>query len=479
MPNTFKTVSRTGFGSRIMSAIVGVPIGIILIFGSCIMLYWNEGRVDYSKIASKSTAVPASQIDQSENGKFVSVTGVVSTNQQIGDGAYLKPGPYIAVQRTVGEYAWVQTESTQSQNNTGGSSTNTTTYNYTEEWTNNPQNSSTFQYPQGHQNPSLPIESSTIEATSGQVGAYSFDPQTIKLPALQNISLNSSNINLPIPSSSTATTTEANPLSNLTIASPQYLFGGGGSLTSPQLGAIRISYQALQSGTTVTVFGQLNNGSLTAYTDSSNHTIYDLLNGDRQTAIATLHSQYEKTLWLFRLLGIGLIWLGLMLLFNPLDTLLDFIPIVGEIGGLITVIITLPVALILGGSVIIVSYSVHRPIDLVIVVILVMVIWIVLFKMIKKIRNIPKRGSSNNSSPQTPQQSFNSYQAVQTPVSGSLFPNSNIAPQPIQPNPYNSTPPPLSPNPTYSPQVVPPNPQQSQPPYPNQDNGEQQPPVIP
>ena len=47
MPNTFTTVSHQGFGSRIMGAIIGVPVGIVLIFGSCILLYWNEGRTDY------------------------------------------------------------------------------------------------------------------------------------------------------------------------------------------------------------------------------------------------------------------------------------------------------------------------------------------------------------------------------------------------------------------------------------------------
>ena len=471
MPNIFTTVTRTGFGNRIMGAIVGVPIGIVLIIGSCIMLYWNEGRVDYSKIASQSTPVQASQVAQSENGKFVSVTGIVSTNQQIGDGAYLKPGPYVAVKRTVEEYAWVQYEQTQSHNNTGGSSTNTTTYTYQEEWTNDPTDSSTFQYPQGHQNPQLPIQSSTIEATSGQVGAYSFDPQTINLPTLQSISLSSSNVNLPTAGTTTtpagtSIAPTASPTSNLTIASPEYLYGGGGSLTAPQIGAIRISYQALQSGTTVTVFGQLNDGSLVAYTDPNNRTLYDLLYGNRQTAIATLHSQYEKILWILRGLGIALIWVGLMLLFGPLDTLLDFIPIVGEIGGMIVSIITLPLALILGGTVIIVSYSVRHPIDLFIAVILIMAIWIGIFKLIKKARNIPRRGNGNNLLSHVPPQSP-LPQTPQTPASGSLFP-SNDLPQSVQTTSYSPTPP--LPNPTYPPRVASPSPQQNQSPYPNQDN---------
>jgi hypothetical protein len=488
MSNTFTTVSRQGFGSRLVGAIIGVPVGIVLIFGSCFLLYWNEGRTDYSKIASKSIPVQASQVDQSQNGKFVSVTGTVSTNQQIADGAYLKPSSYVAVQRTVDEYAWVQTEHTSSSNNVGGSSTNKTTYTYSEQWTDDPADSSTFQYPQGHQNQPKPLNDTQVAATSGQVGAYSFDPQTIKLPTLQDVSLSSTNVTLPTattappttvaPSTTQTTATPAttNPLSDLTLASSQYIYGGSGSLTAPQVGDIRISYEALPSGTTTTAFGQLNNGSLAAYTDPSNHTLYDLLLGDRQTAIATLHNQYEKTTWIIRGVGVGLIWIGLMMLFGPLDMLLDFIPIAGEIGGMLTVIITLPVALLLGGTVIIVGYTLHHLIALLIGVPLIFVVWIGIFKLIKKARNIPKRGSGGNLPPTTPQQPVNPYQAPQTPTSGSLFPTSNSTePQPVQPTSYSPTP---SPNPTYPPQVVNPSPQQTQPPYGNQDNGGQQPPVV-
>jgi hypothetical protein len=461
MPNTFTTVSRQGFGSRIMGAIIGVPVGIVLIFGSCILLYWNEGRTDYSKIASKSMVVQASQVDQSENGKFVSVTGSVSTNQQIGDGAYLKPSTYVAVQRTVDEYAWVQNEQTTSHSNVGGSANNTTTYTYKEEWTDNPADSSTFQYPQGHQNPPKPLNDTSVEATNAQVGAYSFDPQTIKLPTLQNVNLSSNNVTLPTPTTTVTpgtvqtTTTASSPLSDLTLASSQYIYGGSGSLTTPQVGDIRISYEALPSGTTATAFGQPNNGALGAYTDPSNHTLYDLLLGDRQTAIATLHNQYETTTWIIRGVGVGLIWLGLMMLFGPLDMLLDFIPIAGEIGGAITFIITLPIALLLGGTVIIIGYTLHHVIALLIGVPLIFAVWIGIFKLIKKARNIPKRGSGGGGSPPTaPQQPIAPYNQAPPSSSGSLFPPNNpanVQPQPspvmppqpapyVQPNTYNPTP---------------------------------------
>lgn len=466
--NPNQVVTTTGFGSRIMSAIAGVPVGIVLIFGSCFMLYWNEGRTDYSKIAAQSVPVQSQQVDQSANGKFVSVTGSI-TGRQIGDGAYLKPVSTVAVQRIVEQYAWVETQHTQSHDNTGGSQTNTTTYTYAEQWVDRPADSSTFHNPSGHQNSIKPLNDTLVKAPSSQVGAYTFDPQTIKLPSLQDMPLNAANTMLPDPtvsalstpvtgcgsgtsrlpyncpaqplSSAPATATAA--LSNISLASSQYLYGGTGNLATPQLGDIRISYKDLPTGTTVTVFGQLDNGTVDTYTDASKHSVYELLKGDRQTAIATLHNQYQKTAWILRGVGIGLIWIGLMMLLAPLDMLLDFIPFVGEIGGALSLVITLPIALVLGGTVIVIGYTMHHILALVIGVPVIFAVWIGMFKLIKRGRGIAKR--SNSPPATTPQTTSNPYTSPAMPNSGSLFPtNASPAPrqeygtalaQPIQPAP--------------------------------------------
>jgi hypothetical protein len=167
--------------------------------------------------------------------------------------------------------------------------------------------------------------------------------------------------------------------------------------------------------------------------------------------------------------GVGLIWLGLMMLFGPLDMLLDFIPIAGEIGGAITFIITLPIALLLGGTVIIIGYTLHHVIALLIGVPLIFAVWIGIFKLIKKARNIPKRGGGGGAPPTTPQQPIAPYNQAPPSSSGSLFPPNNpinvqpqpspvMSPQPtpyVQPNTYNPTPPQPVNNQGYNnPQVV-------------------------
>jgi hypothetical protein len=244
---------------------------------------------------------------------------------------------------------------------------------------------------------------------------------------MQDVALSATNTTFP---KATAPATSS-PLADLSLASSQYLYGGTGSLSAPQLGDIRISYGALPSGTTVTAFGTLNHGTLTAYTSSNNHTLYALLAGDRQTAIATLHSQYETQVWLFRAVGIALIWIGLMMLLAPLDVLLDFIPIAGEIGTVVTVIITLPLAIVIGGTVILIGYTFHHVIALIIGVPLIFAVIIGLFKLIKRGRGLPKRGSEAVpaqpiASPLNPPPANN--------TSGSLFSPSSVPVVPPQPN---------------------------------------------
>ena len=456
MANQFTTVTTQGFGSRIMDAIVGVPIGLLLILGGIGLLYWNEGRVDLSKIAKQSVAVDSGQVDASANGKFVSVTGPVKTQQPLGDGAYLQPGQYAAVQRVMEEYAWVESQSSQSQNNTGGSQTTTTTYNYKEEWTDNVADSSTFHDASGHQNPAKPLDDTTAKATSAKVGAYGIDPQTISLPSLQPVSLESSNtIVAATPASTSTPVAPAAPLKNLALADSSYLFSGNGSLGSPQLGDVRISYKALPAGSNVTVFGLLNGSSLSRYTNAQNNSLYNLEWGDRNTAIATLHNQYETLTWILRGVGILMIWVGFMMLLGPLNILLDFLPIAGEISSGISLIITLPLALLIGGTVIIISYSLHHIIALIIGVPVVFLLGLGVLKLVKHTRGVTAASSQAPSISPSTTSNVASTSAV-TPSSGSLFatPSVPAAPAPSPPPPAPAPPVapiPITPPPLHAP----------------------------
>src|SRR3990172_10839865 len=184
MPDSFSETTTTGYGGRIINSIKGVVIGLILFVVSFGLLYWNEGKVDLSNIAKTATEIGAQtqNTDASLNNKLVSATGIVNSDQIIGDNLYLSPNRFIAVERKVEMFAWVEKKETRSKTNVGGSETTETTYTYSREWTERTESSNNFTHPESHENPQKILESSTNKATSATVGVYNFDPQSAAIP---------------------------------------------------------------------------------------------------------------------------------------------------------------------------------------------------------------------------------------------------------------------------------------------------------
>ena len=108
MAHRLLRLTRRGRGSRGRSSLARVIIGLILFFVSFIALWLNEGRVDMSKIAIKSTPARATAVDPAHEGQFVSISGRMTTSERLGDEPYLKPGDYVQLTREVEMYAWVE-----------------------------------------------------------------------------------------------------------------------------------------------------------------------------------------------------------------------------------------------------------------------------------------------------------------------------------------------------------------------------------
>ena len=57
MQDQFTEVTTKGWGSRILNSIKGVLVGFLMFIVSFGVLYWNEGRIDVSKIAETSIEI--------------------------------------------------------------------------------------------------------------------------------------------------------------------------------------------------------------------------------------------------------------------------------------------------------------------------------------------------------------------------------------------------------------------------------------
>lgn len=315
MANHHSVVTKKGYLSRIISAIKGITMGLIFLIGAFYLLFWNEGRVDAGDVAVNAVAV-----QEATGGDFVYVSAAANSDENLADGAYLKPGDYLAVNRTVEMYSWVEKQSSSSDTNLGGSETTTTTYDYVMDWTASPANSSNFYEPAGHTNPSKKVADGNWKVSAATVGEFAVNMDKIDLPSYKDLVLNEETVNV-----------------GAGVLSGGDLYMRKGAETEPQIGDVRVSYSVVHDGMDVTVFGELAESKIVPYVDGETETtIYRMFDGTRDEALKTLHGEYATSLWLLRAIGFILMWSGFGMLLAPLSVVLDVIPAAGAVSrGLI------------------------------------------------------------------------------------------------------------------------------------------------
>ena len=353
MSNRVVKVTRQNWGQRVSNSFGGLVFGLVLIPAAMAALWYGEGIQDLSKIASKAVQVEATQPNAASEGAFISVTGTLGTNAQLGDAPYLVDGDYVSIERVVEMYAWKEkSDSSTTEDAVGGGSTTTTTYTYSKEWSQNPAQSSSFEEPGGHENPAKVLEDATITADYATIDSFELNPQSIQLPEGNKI------------------TPEPVVLPNGYVQTGSYIFSSESAATQPLVGDIRISYVVLPVGKTVTAFGA-KQGSAIVSTTVENEKFFRMFGGSHAEALETMHGEYVLTIWLFRVLGTFAIFMGLQLIVQPLARILGVIGILGKAVEGVTGFINAFIALIMGTTIIIVSQIAHNIFLLITVLVLV------------------------------------------------------------------------------------------------------------
>jgi hypothetical protein len=342
MSNSYTKTTRNSWWSRIANSFMGVLFGLILIPFSIWGLWWNEGQPDLSILAQASVAVDATQMDLNTEGQFVAVTGTLDSKTTLADDPWMQSGNYISLYRRVEMYAWEEsTSTTETEDTFGGGSTTSTTYSYNKTWTESPSNSSNFEYPAGHENPSKPINSLSQTVETASIGAYEIAAQQMTLPSGERVT--------PKP----ATLPEGYVLQG------DYIFNRTEAASNPAIGDIRISFEALKSGVTVTALGQQQGKNIVRHKVDKQE-FYRVFMGSRDDALATLHTEYMIRIWLIRIFGILGIFVGLQLIVGPVGRILGVIGILGKAVDGIFGLINFILAITIGFTVIIISQIFHN-----------------------------------------------------------------------------------------------------------------------
>jgi hypothetical protein len=366
MSNRVVRTTTQGWLSRIMGSFVGVLFGIGLFIGSFFVLWNNEGRTDLSTIADDSVAISAASVDPANEGKLVAASGVLAASEPLGDPDYLRPGDYLTLEREVEMYSWIERTSSTSETNLGGSETTTTEYTYEMGWTSNPANSSNFEVPQGHENPALNIEEASFTAPSATVGAFSVNLDSLSLPSSRDVALSNDML-------SNGVRGQVNS---------NFLYLRNGSANTPRVGDVRISFSGVPSGQNVTTFAKQEGSALVPFMRGDDQ-LYLAHAGDRQSGIDALHSSYQTTGWIFRIVGFFMMWIGMGLVSGPLSTFLDVVPIFGKVSRNLIGFITFGLSLVLTIITVVIAMIMHNIIALLILLAIIIAVGVFLYQRTK------------------------------------------------------------------------------------------------
>lgn len=320
--------------SVLVRAVRTVLLGAVLFLPCLAVFSGNERREDRGAAARQAAEAPADRIDPGLNGRFVSATGTLSTDDRLEDPHYLRPLAAVVLQRDVESF----TEKREKYKTQSG----TVAYRNVTRWTylaepppqEGPAADSSFGWRQ----------SRTWWAKSAKVGLYEIAPRAAELPKASP---------LPVRPEDLA------PADGLVrLAGPSYprggllprleqgfIYLGLSTLVEPRVGDVRIRHLALRPGGTVTAFGRQSGSRLEPHPGPGGQRLLFVVHGTRDAALETMDLEFTTTSWLLWIFGVFLAWLGLGLFFGPVNTANGFLPVLDRLAPALVVLATLPAAL--------------------------------------------------------------------------------------------------------------------------------------
>lgn len=373
----YQETTTTGYGTRLGNSFKGIVSGLVMIvLGTC-LLWWNEGRAvkqsDANEGALEQTTEVAdiSTVNPEYNGKMIHASGEAKTEEVLSDGLFGISENAFRITRDVEYYQWVERTSEKTEEKLGGSQTTTTTYYYEKDWTNSPVQSDKFKEA-GHNNFVLArIESANLIAENATFGAYQLPQNFIssigpredysvtlskekmdefeeavekcmKQQGVQTANVATAVADTTVADSTTntadstaiATTTEAKSGYDYVTVDGNVVYLGQNP-SNPNVGDVRITFSIVRQPQTVTVWADVKGNTFAIHTDKNGKTVGGLSNG-----VSTLQESFQQEedtnsamLWIFRVIGILLVFFGFKGVFGFLVTLLKVVPFLANIAN--------------------------------------------------------------------------------------------------------------------------------------------------
>ncbi len=354
--DSYTEVTSQSWGSRLMESIKGVLVGLLLFIAAFPVLFMNEGcSVKTAKgLEEGGKAAIHVEIDKAEpgnNGKLVHMTGEAVTDEVLTDPLFNISEKGIRLSRDVEMYQWKEIKEEKKEKKVGGSEQTTTTYKYEKEWSSTRIDSSKFKKP-GYNNPAMRFSSDSWQARLVKLGAFRLSSSLIsQITSGEKISLDQATFNkLP------ANVRTGSVLNDGGIYA-------GKNPSDPQVGDLRISF-SLVKPQEVSVLSKQQNNTFEAFRTSQDTEINRVMAGNRsiENMIAEMQKENVMKTWLIRLGGFLMMFIGLGMIFKPISTFGDVVPVVGSILSMGTGVIAFVIALVCSLITIAIAWIVYRPI---------------------------------------------------------------------------------------------------------------------
>lgn len=370
-------VTTRSWWTRIKDAFIGILIGIGLIIGAIVLIFWNERHSLHTAQSLEQAhkvliSVPNSPINSQNNLKVVYLSGLATTQDKLTDSLLGITVNAINLNRKVEMYQWEEKTETKTESQIGGSEKQTKTYNYNKKWSSSLIDSSNFKNPQGHQNPAtMPIQSLQQYAQKVTVGDFVL-PDTL----IQQINVSQA-VDLSKANNESLQKQFNKPVQ--WINNELYL---GQDPQNPQTGDMRINLTAAYPQN-VSIIAQQTGNTLQAYLAPAGETILLLSTGQQSADQMIEHAQSQNTMiaWILRLVSLVMLIGGFSLILNPIVVLADVLPFLGSIVGFGTGIISFICGLSVWIIATAIAWFATRPLISITLIAAVIIVGYVLIKM--------------------------------------------------------------------------------------------------
>jgi hypothetical protein len=356
MSDSYTEVTTKSWTTRIGESIKGVLFGLVLIVGSGIFLFWNEGRAvqtqrSLTEGAGLVIAADPARVDSAHEGQLVHVSGDIKPGAPLTDPAFAVSLTALRLQRIVEMYQWKEEEKRETRRTSGGGEETVTTYEYVRVWHDSRYDSSRFRRPDGHANPEMRFRNVNYASKDATLGAFRPGPNVIeRLPANDTVPLD--------PSLAAKLGKVGGPVH--VVDNRIYL---GENPSTPRIGDLRVSYRSTPGGPASIVARQTGTG-FAEYQTKAGDRLLLVRPGTQSAAEMFAAAQRENRIftWLLRAGGVLAMFFGFYLILNPLVIVADIVPFLGGILAAGAGIVSLTLTAIVAPVIIAIAWLWYRPI---------------------------------------------------------------------------------------------------------------------